>query len=650
MQKSKYIAFILLLIWNVSCVFPQISYARECTLEEYDNSKAIMENQAKSSLQKLNSALSAFNKSAQDYISKCGEPQSMPPYAPNISVAAAAKNLGYDYYENPDSWKYTGYNWMAVQLSSSKNNDCLPKAQEVVQAKYNVTAIDTETAALISASMNPANSGCVCDDQGSMTCSTITDSDEAEHSKGCKQFQEYQQELSVCPLCPIFEVILKTVASISTVAWNAVAGPLANVVKIFFLVLLALEVLKAVAAVSGSKINSFLKGVLVLGLKVAITVLLLSSPKYIYGYFLSPVIEGGLNMGINIATSSGPGANCAVESSYGVSIPSETFTPSVYTSVLSTVKCFGVAASMMPAIGRGLLCYGWDDFSLSLILSGALFYIFGLMIWLAISFYMLDCTVQLGMLSGLIPLLVACWPFRLTEAFTFKGCRMLMNSFFSYAMLGIVLLLGIEIATSAATNDGGNINDIINAINSNDLDTLKELCSLNGFQLLILVSCCIFALKLIGQTSALAGQFSKGSGSEIGNKLGGVATSAATNAVRATASTTGRVATSAGKHVADATGVTAGVNKTTGAIRQVHKSVSSALGKAAGLGKYQNKQTGSGIQTQNNTQGGGGNTSNAGNNTNPGSNPPQPNGNGATGGNNTPNTSTQSSDSDDGTG
>ncbi|MBQ8481911.1 MAG: hypothetical protein IJ532_05205 [Alphaproteobacteria bacterium] len=605
-MKNRIKKFIFSLLAALFILCPAISYADEnCSPEEITKAEGRANKLAQKSIDAFFSTVGVFNTAAQNYINQCNKPDlnkdkdgKVTRYVPNNSVAARAtiEGINRPSFKNSDNFEYLNYNWSQTIPPNDNCSKMLKTVRDSLEV-YKQALASAESTTL--ASMNKAYIMCLCGGQGEDTACVSAALEGAQGAGSCKTFPEYQQELNLCPLCGIFKVIMKTIAGVSSKAWNAVAKPLSNVVMVFFLVLLAFEVLKAVAAVAGSKISALAKGVLLLCLKIAITVQLLSSPKYIYGYFLSPVIEGGLNMGLAMANATGAGGNCAVSTDDQVEIPSDTFSSSVYDSVISTVRCFGVAASTLPAIGRGLTCYAWDAGHLGfphlgMWISGVLMYVFGLMIWLAISFYMIDCTVQIGMLSGLVPLLVACWPFKLTEAYTFKGCKMLMNSFFSYVMLGVILLLGTMITTHAASGDGSNIDQIIAAINDNDIKALKKMCSLDAFQILILASCCIFAMKLIGQVNNLADQFSKGSGSSIGNKMGGMAMSAATNVAKGAAKTTGRIAGSAVKHTAAATGVTAALNKGADAVKGGWQKGWSKAGQGLGMGKYQNQQTGSG--------------------------------------------------------
>ena len=594
---SKNIIFFLIV--GVFVLYPLSGFA---TCNEKDMDKIVDEanKEASQALNNFNQVAGSFNTAAEQYLSSCKNPDEKPKYEPSGDVIGKSRSLQGDFGKE-ELWKYTGYNWEQAEAPATPANcAALLKAVKQYKQVFDNTRVATETS-LKNADNRRDKEWCACDEhKEDIMCLPESQAESGVQKSGnCVEFAKYLSEFSSCPLCGIFKVILEAVARVSSVAWHAVSEPLTTVVKAFFLVLLALEVLKAVASMGGAKISSLGKGVLLLCLKAGIAVLLLSNPRYIYGYFLSPVIETGLNMGVAIADNVGAGGHVATDVQDQFTVPSDTFTPSVYTSVISTVRKFGTAAAVMPSVGRGLSCQAWNDKTmgipnLSMWISGVVMYLVGLMIWLAISFYMIDCTVQIGMLGGLVPLLIACWPFKLTESYSYKGCKMLMNTFFSYFMMGIVLLLGTKITESAITSENHNINDIINAINENDIKMLRKSCELGALQLIILAACAIFAMKLVGQTNDLADQFSKGSGSNIGSKMGGTVASAATNAAKSTAKITGRAASIVGKHASSAIGLTAAANKVGDKVKGAWQKGWAKAGRGVGLGKYQNTQTGSG--------------------------------------------------------
>lgn len=605
MQKNRFKMLILALFCGIFLTIPSLSFAEEakethpCSKEEVDNALKTARDEAKQSLNDMVDSANRLNSDAGSYISSCNpeiKPSQKKLY-PSERQLAVAQFVGRDISDD-NIYQYSDINWYGENPTSS---GCLSSLNRV-RGAYDKFVNKYKTAMLHLGTVDPDAFRCSCDENGEATeCVAMDAAKEQVMEKNgkCYPFTAYHQKFASCPLCKIFEVILTTNAQIAHIAWNAVSGPLAKTVGIFFLVLLALESLKAVSAIAGTKISAYLKNVLTLGLKISITIMLLSNSGYIYKLFISPVIEGGLDMGMAVAQASGAGAECATTNSGMASIPSQEFSSSLFDSVLNTVRCFGFTASMTPAVGQGIMCHGWKDGilpKLNVWLTGLIMFIFGVMIWLAISFYLLDCTVQLGMLSALVPLFIACWPFGLTKNYTAKGVKMFMNTFFNYAVMGCVLLLGTIIINHSVTGDGNtDIQAFIDALNNNNIDKLKSMASLDGMQILTLIACSIFALKLIGTANDIADQFSKGAGGEIGNKIGGVAANAATNVAKGAARTTVSAAGTLGGKVMQAAGVTGAAQAVKGAVQRGHQAVWRGAGKAVGLGKFQGQMTGSGI-------------------------------------------------------
>lgn len=596
MARNNVMNIIFLLFLGIFTLYPSVLPAVQCSGETMELAYEGNRTAIKKAAENFAKAATTFNSKADAYISQCGEPkdQKIDAEIPDHNTSERVRLTG-ENFTKEEYWKNTVYYWSGVEPDS---DNCKNLAAQVKQAKQIFDAARTQVVKEANRAQQVEEDVCQCDKFGAdLLCASIKLVNNLVMNK-CKEFPQYVAEFSVCPLCGIFKILLTTVAKVSKVAWDAVAGLLSDVVKACFLVLLAIEVLKAVSSIGGVKLSEFGKNILLLCAKAAIAILLLSNPRYIYGYFMSPVLESGLNMGVAIANSAGSGAHLTQNPLDKLSIPSDTFDSSVYDTVMSTVRAFGASASELPAIGRGLSCHAWDNFfgipDVSMWLSGAIFYILGIMIWLAVSFYMIDCTVQIGMLSGLVPLLIACWPFKMTESYSYKGCKMLMNSFFSYVMIGIVLLISTQVCLGALTGSGSDIKEITRALNANDIDKLKELCDMGGFQLLILGACGIFAIKMIGTANDLADQFSKGSGSRIGSKMGGAVMGAATNLAKGAAKAGGHMAGTIGKHASNAVGLTAAVNKGADTIKGKWQKGWAKAGRGVGLGKYQNQQTGSG--------------------------------------------------------
>lgn len=586
------------------CPYDSIAQTSNCTTEQLDGARQSLQAEAKTACANISSLATTFNSAAQSFISGCSSNLSPTPTKPSQETLSLASQAGVN-LNNADLYQYRGVQFEIADKVS--NSGCEDKMQKVKETKEAYESALRQCTSKLNATSQNSLSQCSCSDASrEPECHAVdpkTDKVENQNSI-CYPFTTYLNLLNKCPLCPIFEVILNTNADVAHIAWEAAAEPLRTTVGIFFLVLLAFEVLKAVAAVGGIKPSALMKGVLLLCLKFSITIALLSNSSYIYKMFISPVIQGGLDMGLTIAQSGGgTGVNC--DGAVG-SITSQEFDPQLFNHVMCTIKGFTETASTMPAIGMGMVCYAYHSLSIKLFLCGMIMLLFGILIWLAFSFYLIDATVQLGMLGALVPLLIACWPFKMTQQYTTKGVRMLMNSFFTYTLAGVLMLLGSKVMLAAMSPSGGvTTDDFINAINSNNGKALQAIVSLDGLSILMLIACGIFAMKLIANLNGLSGQFASGSGMQAGAKIGTMAASAGKSIAGGAAHVGGVV----GGHVAGAAADKLAQTKAgqkiqafKGGAQKAWAGGWSKAGKAVGLGKFQNKNAGSGATGQGTAQ------------------------------------------------
>lgn len=519
--------------------------ANKCQTDQLDEIKKQLNQASNDACNAFISTASAYNSKAESYVGSCNSSLAKEsPALPPSDDMTAAKAAGTDISDS-NLYRYNGIPWSG---ENPEDAGCSQKLQEAQKAYQTYRKAYNNMLHRVQATKNPSIGSCSCDENGqNPMCVTLskTSEEKADQDGDCPPVQTFQNMLSNCPLCNIFRVVLQTDADLANIAWTGVAKPLSEIVGVFFLVLLAIEALKSVASMGGLKISSYLKSVLLTGLKIAITILMLSNMHYIYDLFISPVITGGMELGLTIAESGGGDFSSSEDAG---AINSQGIDPALFDKIMATVRNFGTAASTTPAVGMSLICNSWPSgwFStpkIGMFLSGLIILYFGFMIWFAMSFYLIDCSVQLGMLCALVPLLIACWPFKMTQTYTTKGVKMMMNTFFNFTLMGVILMMAIEIITFALTGGGQfSFNDLINALNNGNIDELKKISSLDSIRTLILIACCIFSMKLIAKVSALADQFSPGAGMAIGAEMGGSAAAAVTNTAKKAANSAGKVA------------------------------------------------------------------------------------------------------------
>ena len=643
----------------------------ECKPSEIAKIKKNIDNRAIAALTNTQQTLDSYNQKALSYAQKCditmandrglGTPVTYSQRAQQTIITLLdEKSAGFtaEQINRPDSYKYTGVQWTNKK---AKNQECQKLLNEAakLQQQFNQQRNIAESMLGVRRNDDDVPLSCVCDENGlEPECVTYVKNigDVQDQIKGCEPFSSYLNELTSCPLCPIFSVILDTDANLAALAWKTLAKSLQSVVLTFFLAYMALLTLKNISSPSGAGTGAYLRSILGLGLKVTITYLLLDNGGAIYGSFIGPVVQGGLEMGLSLLSLENNNVEgCMNKASFYSPVAAGALDAALLGKIYNTVDCFSMSAATMPAVGRALACYGWHADTIpefATWFSGIVIYVFGVGIWMVIGFYLIDCTVQLGILCAVVPILIACWPFKITTKYAGKGVQMLMNTFFNFSMTGIMLVVAMKIIGYSAGGRQGDLSTFRKALNENKVEDLKNLARLDGIDILILIACCIFAFKLIGAINGIANKFSSGAGTDIGAKMGGTAASVAGSVAKGGLHVGGKAISTGAGYIAEATGL----NNVGDAIANTALKGASAAGAKVGLKKFQpgaqqgmpamSKPTAQGTKGGNtpNSNKPSGNTPNGNGNPNGGGNTPNgntPNGNGnPNGGGNTPNGNT----------
>jgi len=400
--------------------------------------------------------------------------------------------------------------------------------------------------------------------------------------KNCQPMPLRYAEIRTCLLCPLFRVILKTDQVMATMSFDALAESFRLTIVIVLALFIAYKTFLVVSSVVKQDVGKYLQEILIQAFKVLVAVLLLWNSDYIYNYAINPVMETGLEFGIQLvdpkADEDGQTLTDRLKSYTGNpedQIEAGVIGEGVLSNVLGTVRLFSYKAAELPAIGSALMCVSmnaasWEGIlpDVSMFIGGLICWAFGWAIALACCFYLLDCTVRFGIFCTLVPFFVACWPFKVTFKYTKNGWDMFMNTFFNFVMMGLIISFSAELISQALTGGEGGKEVIENALNSDNTKFLKKLMDLSGVKFLILMACCIFAFKLVGQVGALAAQISstKG-GNEIGSGLGKLA-----------AQTAKKVGTTGTKVAGKLTGVSGAIQGVGDKIRAKNDAIRSRFG------------------------------------------------------------------------
>ncbi len=426
-------------------------------------------------------------------------------------------------------------------------------------------------------------------------------------SKGCVPLPVKYAQIQTCILCPLFNVILNTDQTIATKSFNALASSFRSLILIVLALFVAYHTLMVVSAFTKQDTPKYLSTLMVQGFKVLVAAWLLTDPAYVYNYVINPLMQAGLEFGIELMLDKD--ANTAtfkgLTDEEMSAMPSGVIGQNLLASVMASIKLFNRTAAQMPAIGSSLMCISTHaaahilpDFSM--LIEGALVFAFGWLIILAASFYLLDSVVRFGIFCALLPFLIASWPFKVTKQYANAGWKIFMNAFFNFVMMGIIIGLNSELIAQGLTGSKGGMDELEAAINGSNVDELKELMDISGTDFLVLVACCLFAFKLVAQINDLASDISGGGGgTAIGSKIGGLAA----QAVKKTAKVAAGAAGSVGGAVYEASDAKAKVDAMKGKILGGVASVGAKIG----LGAKANPNGAGGPRPQNSGFNGGGN-------------------------------------------
>lgn len=388
-------------------------------------------------------------------------------------------------------------------------------------------------------------------------------------TRGCVPLPAKLAESRSCIYCPLFKTIFNAAQSMSTKAYDKLAGPLANVMLIGFAIVIAFMVLKNVSSFTKQDAPKFITELLVNMFKVLVAYYMLKNANIVYGYIVGPVLKAGFEFGSSLLFAENKYLAACDVSKTLQNVSNGVMPAYLYTNLDCFIRAVQAEVAVPQSVGSSLMCVArnagkesigpvrnvlWD---FGMMFQGFAIWVMGWIISLAFAFYLIDATIQLGIIGALMPFLIACWPFKATRNYTSKGWGIFMNTFFVYVFMGLVVSINVELLGQGLTGSKGGFDAIMKALNGNNVQGLKELLDMGFAGFLVLVACCLFAFKLTGQASDLAGTMAGGGGPKIGANIGGLAYGAATKGVQGTLKT----GLGAAKAVSDKTGLTNVVNK-----------------------------------------------------------------------------------------
>ncbi|MFR6464238.1 MAG: hypothetical protein ACLUQJ_01825 [Alphaproteobacteria bacterium] len=261
-------------------------------------------------------------------------------------------------------------------------------------------------------------------------------------TRGCVPLPAKLAESRSCIYCPLFKTIFNAAQSMSTKAYDKLAGPLANVMLIGFAIVIAFMVLKNVSSFTKQDAPKFITELLVNMFKVLVAYYMLKNANIVYGYIVGPVLKAGFEFGSSLLFAENKYLAACDVSKTLQNVSNGVMPAYLYTNLDCFIRAVQAEVAVPQSVGSSLMCVArnagkesigpvrnvlWD---FGMMFQGFAIWVMGWIISLAFAFYLIDATIQLGIIGALMPFLIACWPFKATRNYTSKGWGIFMNTFF----------------------------------------------------------------------------------------------------------------------------------------------------------------------------------------------------------------------------
>lgn len=368
-----------------------------------------------------------------------------------------------------------------------------------------------------------------------------------------------------------YEIIAGAASNVASFSWNNFAKPLQAVVGLGAAIYIAVYTLKNIASFSQQDTAAYLSnektGVIPLAVKMMVVVWLLGNQTFIYEYIIGLAVTTCVEIGTLIGSNSGV-----------KSFSSPDNLADLFQFVIQQVIDFNNSIYKIVATGQLLLCMALSpesitDYYWKTIPFGAALWIYGWMIIIGVSFYMLDVLFRLGVGCIVLPFAIACGMSKLTSDYTRKTWNLFVNVGFNFIMLGIVISFTYDMIQQCVGLDIPENKEL----NEADIKLINDHLDLGIF--VITGLCCMISYQLFMQIEQIVQKVSDAApvgkvGKEVGAKVAPAAIRTATKPLRELGNVAKAGGQVAGKEIKDKT--MRGMNNFSNAIKgtRMYQSVS----------------------------------------------------------------------------
>lgn len=359
-----------------------------------------------------------------------------------------------------------------------------------------------------------------------------------------------------CKFCQMIGFLYHSVDDITVKSYNALGKSFAIVLVVGLMVWLAMKTLTFVSSLTKQDAAKYITEIIQQSYKFIIAFFALVYYDDVFRLIIDPLLVAGLQFGKEFVEVESVAHRFDLPDSitstlevfknpakYGDAlavIPSEynENTQNVFYSfkIFETMENFAynvnLQYTLLQVIGGGLNCIGWKyllwqvagagwelGLGIGCLIYGLAFSVFGFLLCLAFIFYLLDAVVQLGFVGALLPFLIASWPFKITSKYTSTGFKMLLNSIFTFILMGVVVKVSMELVnmavdintqTRGSDSETSSLALLVEALDTTNTERLKQMVNVLSVGFLIFLFANIMGFLLLARVSELTDRFASG--------------------------------------------------------------------------------------------------------------------------------------------
>jgi hypothetical protein len=368
--------------------------------------------------------------------------------------------------------------------------------------------------------------------------------------------------------------------NIAIVSQEALAYSFAVVIALGLLIWIAMKTVSFVSSMTKQDAAKYITELIKQSYKFVIIFVILSNYSAAFDIIVRPLLRAGLSFGesfvsvqsvkerykeyysnsksdqpeISILVNNRNDVNFPID--YAKNVDNKFFDFETYVAMENFAYNVNLNYSYLQTVGSSLFCLGWryaigrtGEFELGLgfscMIYGGMLAAFGFLLCMAFIFYLLDAVVQLGIVGGLLPFLIASWPFKITSKYTSTGFKMFLNSVFTFMMMGFVVKVTILLIDNAIGGSSGatdktssGLTEIAKAVDTVNTDVLRSTVNVISIGFCVFIFANLMGFLLLSKVAELTNKFASGGMKGSATSLATMAASTAKGAVNKLAAPT----------------------------------------------------------------------------------------------------------------